>query len=962
MKRYSLLTGTSQSSGYMPLGKSRGLDRFLTEIGSPDNKIIINMVSKLLSGIRKKDAYKTEKKNTSVPLAIRYASLHLAQADEKLSGLKPFCALSVNGFEERTEEDSGDARQSQYSFTTVIAREILRQAENGYCYLDQIFGTRFIRWTDVRGYRNNASQINFDALPQKVLPELCSSDRPVVIRTVEGIYYRKAVVIRLETESSFNERAWELLTQIYSLMQPVLATEIGFSTYSDTEDIRDLTEKTSIRIFIVPGEYIPETLPENCIFIDMNSREKITCEDPVLEECLLKWYMTPWRVRQESLEYLFGGENEYLNKEQFVRTSTTFFEAKKVFDNEIRSENNHGKFETLLQLREFRESLKICEIPCLAEVFNHMAPSWMKDGVRLNDLVGRAEARAFFASKNGQKMSEEDAKSYLEGKALCLSDTKPQFFKAICAVIDAETQEIRESLSAKLAEQKQEYEDTINEERAAHNAELALQKGSYENLIKEKDDIYSKKEAELTTTYQQMLDESERNAREELERQKKAAAEEKENACKELRNQVMLAKEAAEEQKDKTHSVQRKLDEEKEAHKRTKRKLEKAEDEGHKLSQDLDAAMEKNYRTGNWPGFLTRFHWIIPCIAMVLIGAILVGTAWGLTYFLKKDDAPEENTEQTELTESAEVTVSMEATEESVSTEPEQNVAHWYDPETIKGIRESVPEIQTVLTDNEIIRDFCPGEEVGIKVNGNEVLAVLSIDSGIKAEPDLENAVPSDNEADMEEEAESDLESTKPSDNEVDTAEETESASENAALSDSEADPAAASPSEGEKNYAVIIKSNAVNFKNLVITSSDDSYLALQYGDMILMAYGNDEMLTAAIKMFRELHALNNEPKLIGGYDEAEIIAVWFTGSKRFFIHKAMEKEAQWLEDFEEWSTEIVDGQYGNHTPTPVISITLTGSNYLAFDRKDIENSATDKSRMVPACDFYVITAAELQN
>ena len=247
MERYSTLWGTEQSGPYRRLGTSKRLGNFLTQkIGAANIKDVVELTEKLVTGITMLPGYENETL-INKPLAVVYAPLYLEKKPGMTKGMKGFCALGISGQEHRD-----GMRVSTFSHTWFFPREDML-AEGEFNYLDLLMGTRLTNNQDVALHREGSLEINMEQLPQKVQPVLVKKDMTVVLSTIDALYQKKNVVLVLENGVNFNSRSMALLTQIYSMMQPVMATETGFATYQSQKRILELSADTNVQIYLVPA-------------------------------------------------------------------------------------------------------------------------------------------------------------------------------------------------------------------------------------------------------------------------------------------------------------------------------------------------------------------------------------------------------------------------------------------------------------------------------------------------------------------------------------------------------------------------------------------------------------------------------------------------------------------------------------------------------------------------------------
>ena len=173
MERYSLLHGTDVTGTYKQLGNSKGLASFLSQMGATDPSATAKLVQNQINGFITLAGYEKDPV-TDKPVAVRYAPMHLYKLPG-MGSMKPFCALSVNGNENREGQ-----RASEYVQTFFFSRDAMRNGDE-YCYLDLLFGTHLLTWQEVDAHRHDTARINFDKLPQKVVPQINQDNRMMMV-------------------------------------------------------------------------------------------------------------------------------------------------------------------------------------------------------------------------------------------------------------------------------------------------------------------------------------------------------------------------------------------------------------------------------------------------------------------------------------------------------------------------------------------------------------------------------------------------------------------------------------------------------------------------------------------------------------------------------------------------------------------------------------------------------------
>lgn len=480
MERYSILQGTDVAGAYSMLGCSKGIDRFLRKIGATDMDTTINLVREQLRGFQELPGYENEPMNAK-PVAVRYAPMHLYKKSG-LSSMKPFCALSINGAENRhIEQQMIDGKQAyrntQYNHTFILSRDLVR--ENGeFCYLDFLFGTRLISWQDVEAHRNKKEKVNFEEPPRKVEPRISRKDRVLVLQTAEAIYQGKNVIIRLEKRYGFNQRAMELLAGIYSLLQPRLASEVGFASYQNPAAVTKMAGEISVRIFVIPAEAaIPTVSADQYLIIDLSEEGAPKRLEPTpVATTLNEWLDFPWERRKAALHAIFSNVEDFQNPTIFVERSKQFFDAAHKLD---QWQTEHGNFASLKDLKsEYETSIQSSCVPWAEEVFRKALPHMLAEGQSLAVLV--AEAAAGVLNKNGEE-KKTAAKDYQFGHQF--ADVDVVKFHALIK----EHTEVTESekWSDLLAKQNEHFRGEMKSIKDAYIAQIAEQKRDFDTALAE---------------------------------------------------------------------------------------------------------------------------------------------------------------------------------------------------------------------------------------------------------------------------------------------------------------------------------------------------------------------------------------------------------------------------------------------------------------------------------------------
>ena len=404
MDRYSTIRGTIASGAEMRLAESDGLSAFLQSLGALDANSVLQVVDSQLRGFERLTGYETEKQNQK-PVAIRYAPMHLYKM-RGMERVRPFCALSVSGVENRED------RISQYSQTFVFSHEQALRGTDGYNYLDMLLGTEPLSWKTLELYRNKQASLECDSPLRKIIPKIEAHDLIVTLKTVEAIYQKKNVVIQLEPNFSFNDRALSLLAGIYSLLPPRLAVEVGYATYQRAADIPKIVERNSIRIFVLPAEESVGQLPDSFLLLDLATTPTPVKKTPLMET-LVKWAQFPWERRQSAMQELFKDEREYQDETIFVRKSTACFDAIRSTEQWSRDTSKNGTISSLEELYAEYEAHQSQYVPWFDEMFRNRITALLKAPNTLDHLNAQAAEKLRTAVKEEQPQMR---KVYLFGQ------------------------------------------------------------------------------------------------------------------------------------------------------------------------------------------------------------------------------------------------------------------------------------------------------------------------------------------------------------------------------------------------------------------------------------------------------------------------------------------------------------------------------------------------------------------
>lgn len=399
MERYSFLHGTEANGTLVMYGGSKERYKFFGDIGATDPRALQRVIQQNLNGFTTLPEYEKEPADMK-PVAVRYAPMHLYRKKE-MASIRAFCAMNISGSEKR------DDRESSYDHTFVFSVDEMRNGKE-YSYLDHLFGTKLTGWQEVKRLRDKEATIDYDRPPQKVNPEIKHSDKKLCIRCVEAIYAGQNIVIRTEKGHNFNNRSREILMQIYSLIQPRLAIEVGFAAYQAPERIASLANELSMRIFVIPATCSLDAVPGNNVILDLaDETPKIDLERNPLTSTLVKWLDYSWERRLAAFRSVFKDVTDYQNAEILVQRSEEFFEAENAL-NVWKSSVKRGSVSSMAELWEvYAKNIEQSIVPWAQHEFEIRIPGMIASGKTIGSLLTDEALRICTCSGEQQKEASE---------------------------------------------------------------------------------------------------------------------------------------------------------------------------------------------------------------------------------------------------------------------------------------------------------------------------------------------------------------------------------------------------------------------------------------------------------------------------------------------------------------------------------------------------------------------------
>ena len=544
MKRYSYLYGTtwvsekaaleSGARGHIAnVGESEKLRPFLLKQGAADAALVMTTVQNMLGGIVMHGMHKENLPQVS-PMSVRFAPMYLHRREDMPNNMKPLNAICISGFENRDNNRNGT-----YSHTVFMPLADLRGDEQ-FNYLDVLFGTHRTTWQDMLDHVMSKDDffIDCDAMPVKVTPILDERDMKQVIYAAAALYAGRSVIIRAENRYEFNDRAWNILTQIFSLLNPHILAEVGFSTYDTPDRIRQLVKDTGIRLFVTTQDKSPEELLSCAdIVIDMESadiygEESVAPPAQVLE-AVQYWYGLPWDARRNILDAQMKDVMLFQNGIPFAEATAAF--AADPFHQWCNDESVEGTVTSLAQLQEIYRSFPICaKIPMMHELFAARVPELLPENVTLSDLA----AKTYDAYRHAKKAEEKEKHQALYEFALELGqiDAPPVAEEAAATErrIGKENLEtLRKAAQQELDEKDRDHEAAMQEAAATAAAVLSQTKEAHAQAMEAADTKFRQAEEDhaqamekVKTAARTAVEAEQTKAREELAAQQAKAAEE----------------------------------------------------------------------------------------------------------------------------------------------------------------------------------------------------------------------------------------------------------------------------------------------------------------------------------------------------------------------------------------------------------------------------------------------------
>lgn len=475
MERYGVIYGTDSLGEYGQMAISDNIRDLVERTNTPYPMEAVELAQKLMSGYEQLGDWDGQPKKNK-PLAIRYGCVRLANRFDMPAEMKPLYAVSVSGVEILL----GYKKYNYAGMALVDRRELLSQT--GMNYMDHIFGTHLLGAGEMERVRQGMGKCDPALKPERVTPVLKEEDLPAAVTIANLVLSGKRVIVRLEKGYVFNQRALELLAQVYSLLPPQRAIETGFAAYVPTGKIKTAIDEVGISIFVVPGDVTVSDGVAGCTLVDLEQDAKFPGGNMAV--CLRRWAQLGWEDRYEAMLKVFGGLNGAApSGDEYVAKSIKFFS-----DPIFKFKPAPGKCPTLEALKaEFdRYPALAMDIGSLNETFRRAIPVLM--GTEAVFFQQKAGAAALARTARDPEERKKQTALYRFAQKLEPGDASlhaiVQTEKLVEEKLQAETREKIEAAERVAAEQaekmaaelrakaREEQEQALSRQAADHDRQL----------------------------------------------------------------------------------------------------------------------------------------------------------------------------------------------------------------------------------------------------------------------------------------------------------------------------------------------------------------------------------------------------------------------------------------------------------------------------------------------------------
>lgn len=473
MERYGYICGTDSMGEYGQIAVSDGIRDFVQKTGTPFPMEALERVQSLMRGYEQLPGWE-EQPQKEKPVAVRYSCLSMAGKYQMPEDMKPVYALSVSGVELRL----GYKKYAYDALVLLDRRELI--SKTGMNYMDLIFGTHLLGAQEIAALRQGRENLDPALKPVKVSPRIKKEDLPAVMAVLNGLFEGKTVILRLEKGYVFNQRAFEVLEQVYSLMPPKTAIGTGFATYLEAKDVKGIQE-LGIRLLAVPGELEEFQCPAGCVMVDL--AQTLQPQSSNLNKCITRWSRLEWEERYEAMSKVFADDQGW-DPENYVQKTVKFFS-----DPIFKYRPASGKCSTLEELKAEHDRFPALamDISWLREKFRKAVPVLLGQEGAL--LAMKAEAAALARTALTPEERKKYTALYRFAQKIDPGDASLHAIvsteEAVEARFDAQKQDLLRQQEQKLkAEAELARAQALEKQKAEFEAKLAAREKELQEKLK----------------------------------------------------------------------------------------------------------------------------------------------------------------------------------------------------------------------------------------------------------------------------------------------------------------------------------------------------------------------------------------------------------------------------------------------------------------------------------------------
>lgn len=529
MKLHGMIAGMSSDGRFVTLTQSQGLLKYISEYGADNPARAIEYIDSMVKGFEILSGYSEEPQN-NFPLTVRYAPLHLSGKDEYFEGTQPFYVLRIEG------EDYRSGKKSyEYQQTVFLDKQQMLTDPDGSC-LDYLLGILPVKSQQMDLLRQKKANFETTVSGGKCAPVLTPEDSGVVFAAAEALLSGRRVAIRLDRKGAFNDRAFSLLGQIYSLLPPRLAVESGFASYVEPTDVRRIGDLTGIKLFLLPAGESLDFVDKNAVVLDLNNPDSMPACSDAMAKCMTAWARVTPEERIEGIRGLFANVKSW-DAQTYMRLTREFFtdpffQYKPTVQNLTTLEDLRAQFDKCMVFRYdigwITKQLRLYVRQIMAPNVNLLklkaeavvkARSAKDDAdrrkytelYRFADLIAPGDASSFAVVQTQNMLAEE-----------CRTKVDEEIRKAKEEVtqLQKKTQQMEQDLEKEKSALQMASNKALSDQKIAHEKALAEAKSAHQKALTEEKSAHQKALAAQKTAHDKALSDAKKAHSEELSRAK----------------------------------------------------------------------------------------------------------------------------------------------------------------------------------------------------------------------------------------------------------------------------------------------------------------------------------------------------------------------------------------------------------------------------------------------------------